>query len=67
VIHRDYPSVPVFFITQYLQISPPPKSLRNKVEAELTEKYAAKDVAAEPAAIPPEDEEGEQTDDDRSD
>jgi rRNA-processing protein FCF1 len=42
VIHRDYPKTPVFFITQQLQICPPPKSLRAKVQAELTEKYAPK-------------------------
>jgi hypothetical protein len=48
LIHRDYERVPVFFIGQYLQISPPPKSLRNKVQAELTEKYSAKNVIRPP-------------------
>jgi rRNA-processing protein FCF1 len=55
VIHRDYPSVPVFFIAQHLQISPPPKSLRSKVQAELTEKYAPRQ--AEIPTAPPDDEE----------
>jgi hypothetical protein len=48
LIPRDYERVPVFFIRQYLQISPPPKSLRNKVQAELTEKYAAKNAIRPP-------------------
>ena len=40
-IHRDFPKNPVFFIAkQTLQISPPPKSLKQKVQRELVEKYA---------------------------
>ena len=41
-IHRDFPKIPVFFITDVLQIVRPPKGLRERVEAELAEKYVPK-------------------------
>jgi rRNA-processing protein FCF1 len=57
VIHRDYPAIPVFFIAQHLQISPPPKSLRSRVQAELTQKYASKQEEPEPPPLPDDEEE----------
>lgn len=41
-IHRDFPKIPVFFISDVLQIVRPPRGLRERVEAELVEKYGSK-------------------------
>lgn len=38
-VHRDFPQIPVLFIGEGLQILPPPKSLRAKVDAELSARY----------------------------
>jgi rRNA-processing protein FCF1 len=54
LIHRDYSRIPVFFIGDHgLEICPPPKSLRQKVQSDLSAKYGTKnqeDKGVEPGS-----------------